>query len=106
MPEAPKLAFRAPKCKVLDHYISDSGKYFCFFGTHVEAGLTCWVYGTSNAINGEIVMRHFNEKIPGCLAPEAVAKDQWEEFKSLMQRKPDDAEYEESYLERLKEHIN
>ena len=100
------LTFRTPNVNILERTISVSGKYMIFFGTHFEQGITCWVVGSSNKETGEIIMRHYNEKIPGCIAPMAVAKTTWEDFRNAMKEKRDDAEYEEGYLEGLQKYLN
>lgn len=77
-----------------------------FFGFHYEAGVSCWVVGTSNKETGEIIMRHYNEKIPGCIAPRATAQTTWDDFRNAMKEKRDEAEYEEGYLEGLQKYLN
>jgi hypothetical protein len=89
-----------------DRAVSLSGKYLLFYGFHYEAGVTCWVIGSSNKATGEIVMRHYNEKIPGCIAPHAVSRTTWDDFRRVMTEKREDAEYEEGYLESLQKYLN
>jgi hypothetical protein len=92
----PLLHFREPPIVCLDKTISLNGHWLCFHGIHYEAGVTCYVVGASSKITGEIKMIHFNDKIPGCVAPKALAATLWEEFKSRMtERSESHGEYEE-----------
>lgn len=97
--------FRKPQIQILDWAISASGKYYLFFGNHYEAGVLCHCVGVST--DREISMLHFNEKIANpetgekCVEPKATAETLWENFKDAMVRIPEDATYEESYLEQI-----
>ena len=89
------LDFRKPNCYILEKIVSWSGQYLCFYGNHYEAGVICYVVGTSNKSNGEVIMRHYNEKIKDCLAPKAQAETYWEEFKSKMLKTPESEEQDD-----------
>jgi hypothetical protein len=97
------LQFRNPQVNILEKTISTSGKYMLFIGIHFEKGHTCWVVGCSNKATGEMVMRHYNEQIPGCVAPQAQAYTYWEEFKTKMKEPAQDEE--PSYLEELQQYL-
>lgn len=97
--------YRKPQVYIRESAISASGKYYLFLGSHYEAGVFCTVVGVST--DREISMLHFNEKITdpetgkGCVEPKATAEMLWENFKDAMVRIPEDAEYEETYLEQV-----
>ena len=88
------LDFRKPNVSVVDKCISWSGKYFCFLGSHYEAGKICWVVGSSNKVTGEIVMRHYSET-NGAIAPKAQAATEWEKYKAAMVKAPESEEQDE-----------
>lgn len=92
------LDFRKPNVQILEKAVSYSGKYFIFYGFHYEAGKQCFVVGASNKLDGEIVMRHYNETVtPGIElnAIKAVSFSIWEKYREAMVRKPDGEETDE-----------
>lgn len=95
---APALSFRRPNVNIQEEKLSTSGKYLLFIGVHYEAGHTCWVVGSSNRESGEIIMRHYNDGIPHCVAPKSQAYTQWEKFSFKMTERPNHTyEDEEQY---------
>ena len=103
MNKGPALRFVDPEVVILEKTFSTSGKYMLFLGSHYEAGHACWVVGTVSGITQIVTKRHYNSTIPGCLAPEAMAKSFWEEFRTLMKEKAHDEE--PGYLDELQPYL-
>lgn len=95
MTKAPLVTFRLPNIVMLEKTKSTSGRFLIFVGNHFEAGISCWVVGSSDLQTGQIVMRHYNDKIPGCLSPKSQAYTYWEEFRNKMTERKPDGYYEE-----------
>jgi hypothetical protein len=101
---APAIHFRQPNVTILERCVSTSGKYLLFLGFHYEAGVTCWVVGSSSKGNPpEIVMRHYNEKIPNCVAPKAMAQTYWEKFKIVMTAKRESEDEQEEEFTQIRQ---
>jgi hypothetical protein len=81
------IIFRDVGVTVLESTISTSGKYKVFFGKHWEKGVVCWVVGAVSGVTGYITKQHYNDKIPGCIAPKAHAMQMYERFKAAMTEK-------------------
>jgi hypothetical protein len=91
------LKLNIPQFTFLEKEKSRSGKYWIFFGHHYEKGHPCFVVGSSNLKTGEVVVRHYNDQIKDCVAPQAMATTYWEQFKSAMtQPSEHEGEYEDA----------
>lgn len=89
------VKFPQPDIIMYEKTLSTSGQFLIFYGQHFEKGHSCWVVGSSNKASGEIVMRHYNDQIPGCVSPKAQAVQFWEEFRARMTERKEHGNYEE-----------
>lgn len=103
--KAPLITFRLPDVVILEKTKSTSGRFLIFLGNHYEKGHACWVVGSSDLESGEIVMRHYNDQIPGCLSPKAQAYSYWEEFRAKITEQKEDGYYEEDDQSAEIEHL-
>lgn len=96
------ISFRKPNWIVHDQGTSWSGKYEYFLGHHYhEAGKECWIIAAYNIVTGAMTERHFNlipfqlPMINTCKDPKAEALVQYETFKTIMDKPPEEEETDE-----------
>lgn len=74
------------KCVILEKTQSTSSRYEIFLGTHYH-GCQCWIVGAYNRDTGELIQRHYNEKMPGNVNDthaKSRAYEDWAKFKEAM----------------------
>lgn len=97
------LDFRKPECSIVSKCVSWSGKYMGFYGFHYHKGKPCWVVGSSNKQNGEIVMRHYNaDNNPDERIAKHEAEHYWQEFRAGLLKKPEYEETDEQHEELMR----
>jgi hypothetical protein len=79
------LDFRKPKCVVVKHCESASGKYTLFYGHHYVKGHTCYDVGTINRQTDEIITRHYRDEGRG--NPKSEALHIYHEYEQTLTRK-------------------
>jgi hypothetical protein len=93
------LDFRKPQVAIVEKFVSQTGKYLCFLGNHYHKGHTCWVFGSSNKVTGEIVMRHYSSAT-NSISPKAECETAWRKFKEGMLAKPKSDFEEDTHITR------
>lgn len=99
------LSFRMPPCVVYESYVTESGVFKVFLGTHYHKGRLCWLVGFTDKRNGNISMRHYNELCEGSFAPKPEAFSYWEELKEKLKLIGETKDEHEEISNQLKYYI-
>jgi hypothetical protein len=92
------LDFKKPNYIILEKVASYTGKYLGFLGTHYHKGILCFVVGSVNKLDGEVIARHFNADIEPHVnenAAKAAAQRTWNIFRTALVAKPQSPENDE-----------